>query len=441
MVKILQGGLIDKKSKQKQTNENETPSWVRRTAGPITAALGFPGNVVQGAQNVFSGAAELVNKHYPDEPMTGKRLPWDKREVQPKREMTENPFTTNELRNKVSEKTGYERESLQPKGFGEEVIDLTAGNLPLAFMTGGLSAATVGRDLLGSAGQLTARKAGLGTPGEIGGAIIGANLPELAKWGGTKILNAFGKSASKQKPQNVLSHVKDVTRENFNNSTEALKGKSGPAAELVDSFEKYYDDISVGFENAENKQALKDFSHAMNQISEGKLDINKAKLLKQSFSNEAYNKNHSSGIREKYRQAADTIKGWIYGQEETLGQGISDYKRANELHTLVKDQEKLERIIDSNATLSSLLSKSFLKSIFSTGVKVGGIKPISRAARFFGTPEAQKYWGQATKALAIDNKDAVVSSLTKLGRGAIEFSAKNVSNIPRGIKVLSGGLL
>lgn len=445
--KIISGGVQDPKEMERkiESGPTETPGWLSRNVlNPVTRLAGSAGDIkdlIKSPINYIKSQPELSNI------IQSSMSPSEKLFLKSSENVAENIPSTESLRSKAEEKIGYKKGSLKPEGNIENLVDMIGQDLPFLAASylsgGGALLPSLARSAGANIGIMGARGLNLGPLGEIAGSLIGSKLSKTpGKIAG--IAKGFGTKAVKQSKRNLLTHMKDVTRNSYTESENLLKGKSADVKPLENVLSKQFDDIAARFDTKENAQALKNFGKVFDDAYNGQLDINLAKKFKQSFSNEARNQSHTPWMKEQYRQASDHMRDWIYSQEESLGKGISDYKRANDLHALVKTQEGFEDLINKSSSLKSILSKSFLKSAFANGLKLTAIKPSSRVYRFFQEPEAKAYLTDLFSALATDQEKEAVLALNKLGKSAIQFEKNDKNNNnekPKGFKVLSGGRL
>lgn len=170
-----------KNNKFKYEPPSQASATTRVGSGMATSAAGFAGNIAQFPQDIFSELGDYVSQKFaPNESKTGKRFPWSDKETTVG-EHNENPFTTNQLRNRLSQETGLSRQSLEPKGKLEKVGNFLAGEIVPFALGGGFknipSAINAGKSLVGfHAGSYVGAKGGkkiAGRPGEIIGGLAG----------------------------------------------------------------------------------------------------------------------------------------------------------------------------------------------------------------------------------------------------------------------------
>lgn len=343
---------------------------------------------------------------------------------------------------------GYEKLTNAPKGYYkpqgtfEELGDMIVSDAPFiaaSALTGGLSALapSLARSVGANVGIKGAQEAGFGTVGQIVGSILGAKSPAKIQ----SIVKGFNKNP-KIATKNLLTHMQKAATKSYDSSTKELHNIKGPVKELPKNLQNIVED--VGFiPNRKNISAARDIENVLEEMYGGKLDINKAKKYSQKFKSEGFNKNHSPEIKNAYKKAGMTLRDWIYDLEPEIGKGISDYKRANELHTLNKAQNKFEKIINESASAKNLFSSSFLSSLISGGVKKAGLIPVSRAKKFWREPEAREYMKEIFDAIDFGADKEALIAVHKLGKSAKEYQDKikglQEADKPK-FKVIKGGL-
>ena len=350
-------------------------------------------------------------------------------------------ITSKDIESGIERLTGSEKGAFKPKGSLEEFGDMLISDAPfLAFSaaTGGLGALlpATARSVGANVGIKAAQESGFGPVGQIFGSILGAKAPGKI----SSVAKNFIKKNPQQTTKNLLTHMQKAATENYNKSNATLKNVKGDVGQLPNELLEIVKDVNF-IPNKKNLSAALDIERVFEDIEAGKLSINDAKKYAQNFKNEGYNKNHSMNITNAYKRAGKTLRDWIYGLEDQVGEGITQYKRADQLHTLNKSQQEFERIVNSSAQLRNLWNKSFLNSAFSYGTKKLGTIPASRAYRYWREPETRQYLKEIYDAIELGSDKEAIIAMNKLGKSAIEYQNKELDNKePKKFKILKGGL-
>ncbi len=353
-----------------QENSNNAPGITRVLSGLGTSAAGFAGNVAQLPQDVLSYVGNAINEKFGGGDQNAPKLPWQKpgsyAETHKETKGQENPFTINELRNRVAEETGYSRKSLEPQGHLEKAGNFVAGEAVPFYLSGGFKgyqqAINAGKTLLGlhagsKVGKEGSKALGFGEVGQTVGSLVGGlagsvfahNIgnPRLSK----QLFNKDKQERVKlaKESHNILEkEIANLEKERTTNY--ALAKKEGKlirelAPEVEDALKAVESEIQLGVLPDESKKILTMLEQLNDHISNGTLNLDTATTFKKNLNAAIYDRNLPTTVKKYYGDINRGLNKFIANIGEKHPQHGNPFRVAEEQ---TKKLAELKKIYESS---------------------------------------------------------------------------------------------
>ena len=345
---------------------------------------------------------------------------------------------------------GLSEQDIEPENFISEGLQGAAGNLPLLAATGGLNAASIGADALGSVFSSGAKALGFGRLGQAIAGIFGATTgftkasqylskaPKDVAGREKYISSLYDKEAqlgsripvSPVKPTQEIFNIKDQLRKEYVNP-----GKFDEAAR---------NRVLTNLETAEKSLTKPNLTAA--DIFKEKKNLNNAWSYKNSIENQYYQK-----IRNVFKNELEDIS-------KSHPDWGTTYKTADKLYEIQNWQSDLSRWADNQLSKGKFASivpnplaqgalgllGGFLKGtpggiIGAAAPAIGkigaigaikGSQAIAREAKFlhqmlFNTPNGKKVLAELIAASASKNANKIALASAKVSKLADKFDKEN----------------